>query len=141
VPLFQKDPDKEQARQLQRQTQEAQRRTDDEAQSAVDFEQSPEGRARTAWESGQQFFQISVPISRTESVEGTLMLGSSKTQALPGAAMLLESIEKEGWRLEHAGFVFQEVGSVSRNKIVTRGQKEHVNGFVWGIYLFRRRET
>jgi hypothetical protein len=55
--------------------------------------------------------------------------------------MLLESIEKEGWRLEHAGFVFREVGSVSRNKMVTTGQKEHINGFVWGTYLFRRREA
>jgi hypothetical protein len=49
----------------------------------------------------------------------------------------LELIEQEGWRLEHAGFVFQQRGSQSRDRFTASGQIQTVVGEIVGIYVFR----
>jgi hypothetical protein len=54
-------------------------------------------------------------------------------------ADVLSFIESEGWRLEQAGYVFQQTGSVSRDKLLSTGQTASVTGDIWGIYVFRRR--
>lgn len=49
----------------------------------------------------------------------------------------LDAIERQGWKLEHAGYVFRVTGSESRDKFLASGQQEAVSGEIIGIYLFR----
>ncbi len=50
---------------------------------------------------------------------------------------VIQSIEEEGWRLEHVGYVYRITGSQSRDKFIASGQQEAVSGEIVGIYLFR----
>lgn len=52
---------------------------------------------------------------------------------------VIDAIEAEGWHLEHAGYLFRETGSVSRDKFLSSGQTASVTGEIVGIYLFRVR--
>ncbi len=61
----------------------------------------------------------------------------TKSQAHAG---LLGEVESEGWRLENVGYVFQETGMVSRDKLLSSGQTGSVTGQIVGIYLFRAAE-
>jgi hypothetical protein len=51
---------------------------------------------------------------------------------------VLGEIEKEGWQLEDVGYVFEQTGSVSRDKFASSGQTASVTGNIVGVYLFRR---
>jgi hypothetical protein len=117
MPLFQKDPEKEKARE------EAQA-AKEEARKARKFQQSSQGLARAAREAAQLFFQVALPISHTDRTVASLLSGdvSTKTRAESGQTNVLESIKAEGWRLEHAGYIFQETGSVSRDKLLSSSQ-------------------
>jgi hypothetical protein len=52
---------------------------------------------------------------------------------------LLGQIEEMGWHLEHAGYVFVEMGEIARAKAMSSGSVTRTQGYVEGIYLFRRR--
>lgn len=47
-------------------------------------------------------------------------------------------IEEMGWHLEHVGYVFVETGEVARAKALSAGSVSRTQGYVEGIYLFRR---
>jgi hypothetical protein len=66
---------------------------------------------------------------------------TTKTRASGGQTVVLEAIENEGWRLEHIGYVFQETGIVSRDKLLSSGQTGQVTGQIVGIYLFRAEDA
>lgn len=52
-------------------------------------------------------------------------------------AFILDSIEAEGWVLKHAGYVYRITRSFSRDKLLSSGQQEAVEGQIVGIYIFR----
>jgi hypothetical protein len=116
MPLFQKDPDKERVK-------DQARKAKDQAQAVEAFKRSPQGRARTARERGNSYFQIVLPVETALPVD-------------PAQDQQLGLIEMEGWNLVHTGFVFQETGSVSGDTVLNRGVPE-VTGTVLGIYVFK----
>lgn len=71
----------------------------------------------------------------TADERGPIDLQKSKARAQDSP---IEQIESEGWTLDNAGYVFQETGSVSRDKFLSSGQQEAVSGRILGIYIFRR---
>ncbi|MEJ2344289.1 MAG: hypothetical protein P8076_16580 [Gammaproteobacteria bacterium] len=102
-----------------------------------EFAASPAGKARAAREAGMKIFQIDLPLSQTTG-RTVAMLGayasSSETQDY---ANVIQSIEEQGWHLEHVGYVFRLTGSETRDKLFASGQQEAVSGEIVGIYLFR----
>jgi len=50
---------------------------------------------------------------------------------------VLDAIEAEGWRLESSDFVYQSIGSISRDKFLSSGGTAEMTGEIVGIYLFR----
>jgi hypothetical protein len=103
------------------------------------FRETPQGRARTAKEIGHQLFQISFPLDQTERTFMGVLTGSKDDISAKSMqhANLLCSIEAEGWRLEHAGYVSRETRTVSKDKFLSNGQASAVTGEVMGIYVFR----
>jgi hypothetical protein len=150
VGILSKDPERKQAkadaRAAQAQEREKAAQAKAAAQAEAAFRASPAGRARTARELGHQLFQISLPLTATERTAWGVFSGGTagsdalamRTTSVADHPDVLESVEREGWRLEHAGYVFQETGSVSRDKLLSSGQTASVTGAIVGIYLFRR---
>jgi hypothetical protein len=81
-------------------------------------------------------FQIVLLVSDTAGfvVELSGTVTSTRTVAQTG---VLETIEAEGWKLEHVGYVYRIISTVSRDKLFSSGQQEAVTGELVGIYLFR----
>jgi hypothetical protein len=103
-----------------------------------EFLASPVGQARTAYEAGDLFFQFAAPISETKRTVMAVLGGSkdmTKNETTHGD--VLGEIEKEGWQLEDVGYVFEQTGSVSRDKFASSGQTASVTGNIVGVYLFR----
>jgi len=102
----------------------------------------PVERAKAAYEAGDTFFQLRVNVSEVEgrsSNYGYLGGGTVSTQTTRhDAADMLGQVEEAGWHLEHAGYVFVETGEVAQSKFMTAGSVTRTNGYVEGIYLFRR---
>jgi hypothetical protein len=120
---------KEQEREAARLRKEMQRR-------AEEFAKSPAGQAKAARDAGASLFQWSMPLSHT--VGRTIaMSGTAVSTKATVHASTLDSIEAAGWKLEHAAYVYQVTGSVSRDKFLSSGQQEAVHGEVIGIYIFR----
>jgi len=130
------------ARQAKAQAREEAARQRVEDQAAAAFWGSPQGQARSAYQVGQHFFQIELPIWQTQRSVTSLLSGDVSTETkISGRQLhLLELIEAEGWRLENVGYVFQQTGAVSRDKFLSSGQTVGVTGEIVGIYLFRRAE-
>ena len=136
--LLNKDPAKAAA--------EAQAKAETKAEAAArraeqEFWASPQGQARKARQDGRTWFQAIQPVSVTNQATGAYVtafrpseLGRTTTTDRSG---FLEAIESEGWKLEHVGYVFQPVSTVSRDKLLSSGQTETISGKVIGIYLFR----
>ncbi len=104
-----------------------------------EFLASPVGQARTAHEAGDKFFQFAAPITETKRTAMAVLGGSKdmkKSETTHGD--VLGEIEKEGWQLEDVGYVFEQTGSVSRDKFASSGQTASVSGNLVGVYLFRR---
>lgn len=139
--VLRRDPDKSAAKALakQQRQEEKQRLADELARQRAEeaFLNSPQGRARTAKGLGQRLFQISLPLLSTERT--IFNLGDIRSVKTTSAEHqdVLSSVEEEGWRLEHTGYVFRETGSVSRDKLLSSGQEATVTGEIWGIYVFR----
>jgi outer membrane biogenesis lipoprotein LolB len=134
--ILSKNPEKESEK--QRQQEEAAN-----AQAWAEWNASPQGRARAAAEAGQQLFEITIPISVTERTARGQLTGSKQDQVTrkAEARTVLEAIEAEGWHLEHVGYVFEQTGSVSRDKLLSSGQTAAVQGQIVGIYLFRAKTS
>lgn len=123
-------------------------------ESEREFLKTPAGHAKSARQAGHTIFQYVDVIEATKgsvvpmvgtitrstkgggfSTSGGIMTDPSKKgEGRP----LIQDIEREGWKLVHTGYVFQETGSESRDKFLASGQQTAVSGRVLGIYLFRR---
>lgn len=96
----------------------------------------PVGQARAAKAAGARLLQISLSLSQTTG-HAVAMTGTNATTTSTQHTSTLEAIEAEGWRLEHAAYVYRVTGSVSRDKFLSSGQQEAVHGEVLGVYIFR----
>lgn len=127
---------KEAERRAQQAAKEAERQAQEERRRAEEFARSPAGQARAAAKAGAQIFQIALPLSETRA-SVVAMLGAFTNASDHEQSGTLDSIEAEGWRLEHAGYVFRMTGSESRDKFMASGQQQAVSGEIIGIYVFR----
>jgi hypothetical protein len=109
-----------------------------ENQARESYLATPVGRAETAHQEGRAFFQLTGPISEVEGRASDWILSQSTETRRFVHTDLLGQIEEVGWRLEHVGYVFVETGEVARSKVTSRGSVSRTQGYVEGIYLFRR---
>lgn len=98
--------------------------------------ESPAEQARAAKAAGARLFQVSLPLSRTVG-HTVAMIGAYASTKDTRHGSILDSVEAEGWKLEHAAYVYRVTGSVSRDKFLASGQQEAVHGEIVGIYIFR----
>ena len=105
--------------------------------SEAAFAASPAGQARLAKRSGMKIFQIDLPLSKTKASTVAMIGAFADSTATLDCSRVIQSIEDEGWRLEHVGYVYRITGSESRDKFLASGQQEAVSGEIIGIYLFR----
>lgn len=134
--MLTRDSEKKAQKQAAKEEQRAAEQAEKERQ---EFLASPVGQARTAHEAGDMFFQFAAPISETKRTVMAVLGGSKdmrKSETTHGD--VLGEIEKEGWQLEDVGYVFEQTGSVSRDKFASSGQTASVTGNIVGVYLFRR---
>jgi hypothetical protein len=111
-------------------------------QAAVFTPESVLERARRARGEGRRFFQAAVPLSVTARGAAGFFVTKTETDDRIGADLeLLETLEDEGWTLEHVGYVFEETGSISASRMrsLLPGEREAITGNIVGIYLFRAR--
>jgi hypothetical protein len=136
--LLSKDPTKEQAKaEAKVEAKAAKAAAEEEAR----FWASPQGQARKAYQEGRRWVQIVAPVSETRISTGGVVMGLTSAEAklrTTDQTGVIESIEGEGWKLEHAGWVFQPTATASRDKLMSSGQTEQIAGKIMGIYLFRR---
>jgi len=105
------------------------------------FAASPAGQARAARTAGMKIFQIDVPLSRTKGFIAPMIGAFADKSATEDYSSTIQSIEEEGWCLEHVGYVYRITGSESRDKFLASGQQEAVSGEIVGIYIFRTTAT
>lgn len=123
------------------QAEKEQRRAAQEREKAENaFQTSPAGRARTAFQRGDQLLQVVFDVVNT-STYVIPMSRAGTTTASSDPTVILNSICAEGWDLVNASFVFHETGSESRDKFMRSGQQIAVQGSVLGYYVFRRSEA
>jgi hypothetical protein len=100
--------------------------------------------ARRARQAGLAIFQVVLPISATRNgAAGPQPMWFAPTETPAGSRQhvgVLDAIEREGWTLAHAGYVFQPTGSKGRDRPVATGQVETIAGDLIGIYVFRATE-
>jgi hypothetical protein len=111
-------------------------------QAETDFRASPTGRALTAFERGDQFFQVEMT---QQTIQSPVFLnptrdGSTNRRNSFKQTDVLGQIEEVGWHLEHASWVYVQTGMNSKDKVMSSGQWTNVSGEVIGMYLFRRRD-
>jgi hypothetical protein len=101
---------------------------------------SPLGRATAAKQAGHEFFELQLDVG---GHTGTASFGTAGgTRETTSSAQTLAELEKVGWRLEHAGYVFLMTGESSTNRGgFSSGENTAVSGTVVGIYLFRNDRT
>jgi hypothetical protein len=111
------------------------------ADSEAAFRATPRGRARTARENGDGFFEYTGSLAETSrtvmGVLGGTSTSSGHKRQLTSHTDVLAQIEDEGWKLEHVGYVFEPTGTVSRDKAFSSGQTSTTSGKIVGVYLFR----
>jgi hypothetical protein len=102
--------------------------------------EGPPGRARIAYERGDQVFQYSWDVMSQEPTV-TLLQGPHTFKEISDPAEILNAVVAEGWELVNGSFVFVEQGSEGRARFFTimAGERIAVRGTTVGYYLFRRR--
>lgn len=110
-------------------------------QAAEAFARSPAGQARAAKAANRTIFQTEMALSQTQGTTFMDLSSHSNSSAAFDYGAIIESIEAEGWRLEHVGYVYRVIGSSSRDRHLSSGQNEVVSGQIVGIYLFRAVEA
>jgi hypothetical protein len=103
------------------------------------FFESPAGRARVAYERGDQVFQYAANVMSQKAII-VAMVGSNTAQSTSDPSVILNSVCNEGWELVNGSFVFVETGQQSRDKFMSSGQNVAVSGATVGYYLFKRAE-
>jgi hypothetical protein len=125
----------------ERAAKEKKRREEEQRRLDEDFAASPAGQARAAKAAGMKIFQIDVPLSKTKGHTVAMIGAFAHSSQTLNYASVIQSIEDEGWHLEHVGYVYRITGSVSRDKFIPSGQQEAVSGEIVGIYIFRASAT
>ncbi|MDP8929874.1 MAG: hypothetical protein M3O70_15220 [Actinomycetota bacterium] len=135
----QRKAEKEARKQAERETREAERQRQENERQWAEFWATPVGQARAAREGGDVLFQISLPVRDTRRTALPAMTHNMQTatKERTGHGELLSAIEKEGWTLIHAGFVFEQHGQASRDKFLASGQQVAIDGQTVGVYVFR----
>jgi len=97
-------------------------------------------QAKIARKTGARIFQISLSLSETTG-RTVAMTGAYANTTNTKHGSIIDLIEAEGWRLEHAGYVYRQTGSVSRDKFFSSGQQEAIHGEIVGVYIFRATDS
>jgi len=129
---------REAQRLAERQRVEAEHRARAEQEARARYLASPVGKADTAYNAGQMFFQIEMNVSEIEGKSSDWNYSQNTQTRRFNASDTLGRIEEIGWRLEHFAAVFVETGEVARSKALSSGTVTRTNGYVEGIYVFRR---
>ena len=136
---FQRTPEQREAQRLaERQRIEAEQRARAEQEARAKYLASPVGKAETAYNAGRRFFQIEMNVSEIEGKASDWNYGQSTRTRRFNASDTLGQIEEIGWHLEHFAAVFVETGEVARSKVMSSGSVTRTQGYVEGIYVFRR---
>jgi hypothetical protein len=114
------------------------RRAKAEQEARAKYLASPVGKAEAAYQAEQTFFQLTINISEIEGRSSDWSYSQSTQTERFNAVDTLGQIEELGWRLEHVGYVFVETGEVAPGKMMSSGSVSRMQGYVEGIYLFRR---
>lgn len=101
------------------------------------FLNSPVGRARAAFERGDQVFQYEIDVMSQQAIIVS-MVGSSTNKSTTDPVDVLNSVCREGWEIINGSFVFVEQGQQSRDKFMSSGQNVAIKGTTVGYYLFKR---
>lgn len=104
---------------------------------AHEFAASPVGRARSAFNQGDQVFQYSIDVMKQQAII-VAMVGSATSKRVSDPSDVLNAVCREGWELVNGSFVFVEEGQQSRDKFMSSGQNIAVKGSTVGYYLFKR---
>jgi hypothetical protein len=107
----------------------------EEERERAAFLATPVGAATAAKEAGQQFFEVQLEVGAHAGSAGFGSADGRRTQS--SSAAILGEIEKLGWRLEHAGYVYIVTGETSTDRVFVTGQAVAVSGVTVGVYLFR----
>jgi hypothetical protein len=118
---------------------EEEQRAKAEQEARAKYLASPIGQAEAAYQAGQMFFQLTTNISQIKGTSSDWNYSQSTRTRRFNATDTLGQIEEMGWHLEHVGYVFVETGEVARSKALSSGSVSRTQGYVEGIYLFRRR--
>jgi hypothetical protein len=129
VPLFNQKTEEEK---------QDERRAKAEQEARARYLASPVGKAEAAYRAGQMFFQLTINISEIEGRASDWDYSQSTRIRRFNAVDTLGQIEEMGWHLEHVGYIFVETGEVARSKVMSSGLVTRTQGYVEGIYLFRR---
>jgi hypothetical protein len=129
VPLFNQKTEEEK---------QEERRAKAEQEARARYLASPVGKAEAAFQAGQMFFQLTINISEIEGRSSDWSYSQSTRTRRFNAVDTLGQIEEMGWHLEHVGYVFVETGEIARSKVMSSGSVARTQGYVEGIYLFRR---
>jgi hypothetical protein len=136
MPLFNQKTDEE--KQEERWAKEEEQRAKADREARAKYLASPVGEAEAAYHAGQAFFQLTINISQIEGQSSDWNYSQSTRTRRFNATDTLGQIEEIGWHLEHVGYVFVETGEVARAKALSAGSVSRTQGYVEGIYLFRR---
>jgi hypothetical protein len=109
-----------------------------EQEARAKYLASPVGKAEAAYQAGQMFFQLTINIAEIEGRASDWGASQSTQTKRFNAVDTLGQIEELGWHLEHVGYVFVGTGEVARSKVMSSGSVTRTQGYVEGIYLFRR---
>jgi hypothetical protein len=110
-----------------------------EQEARAKYLASPVGKAEAAYGAGQMFFQLTMNISEIEGRSSDWNYSQSTRTRRFKTVDTLGQIEEMGWHLEHVGYLFVETGEIARSKALSSGAVTRTQGYVEGIYLFRRR--
>jgi hypothetical protein len=103
------------------------------------FFATPAGRARLAFEAGNELFQFLIDVMNQKAIVVALV-GANTSKKATDPSAVLNSVSNEGWELVTGSFVFVEEGQESRDKLASSGQNVATKGSTHGYYLFRRCE-
>lgn len=129
----------EEQRQAEQDARMMQERAKAEQEERQRYLASPVGQAEAAYQAGQAFFQFTTDISQIQGRATDWDYSQKTTITRSHATDILGQIEAKGWHLEHVGYVFVETGVTERGKVLSSGSVSRTQGYVEGIYLFRRR--
>jgi hypothetical protein len=115
MPLLGKKSEEQKAaeaarKEQQRQEAEERKRVEAIEKAKKDFFETPAGRARLAYEQGDQIFQYSFDVVSHAAIV-VAMVGSRQTKKTNDPVAVLNSVCHEGWELVNGSFVFVEEGS------------------------------